>query len=287
MPEQSLLPDLEAFIRESFEKNYEELRVDSGHAVAPDVKQTALHQVLLYWRKLRHVAENVTDTEVRLSLPGQETAQGREFTIEGVVDILRENDRTVMYDIKTHDADYVRANIELYEAQLNVYAHIWNQLRQQPLDGTAVIATDFPEAVRVALSTENEEALGYALVAWEPVVEIAFDIRHVEETVRNFGEVVDCIETGQFTPPPTTRLQETIPGTRNIRFGTHVCRNCDARFSCTPYREFSQVARQAADRSVMTYFTEAISEPDQDAWRTGNLDVAQTADELRADFSTR
>lgn len=278
---------LEAFIRESFEKNYEELRVDSGHAVAPDVKQTALYQVLLYWRKLRSVAENVTDTEVRLSLPGQESPQGREFTIEGVVDILRENDRTVMYDIKTHDADYVRANIELYEAQLNVYAHIWNELRQQPLDGTAVIATDFPEAVRVALAMENEEALRYSLDAWHPVVEIDFDIRHVEETIRRFGEVVDCIESGQFAPPPISRLQETLPGTRNIRFGTHVCRNCDARFSCTPYREFSQVVRQAADRSVMTYFTEAVSDPEQDAWRTGNLDVAQTADELRADFSTR
>ncbi len=204
-----------------------------------------------------------------------------------MVDILRENDRTVMYDIKTHDADYVSANLELYEAQLNVYAHIWNELRQQPLDGTAVIATDFPDAVRVALAMENEEALHYALDAWHPVVEIDFDIRHVEETIRRFGEVVDCIESGKFAPPPITRLQETMPGTRNIRFGTHVCRNCDARFSCTPYREFSQVVRQAADRSVMTYFTEAISDPEQDAWRTGNLDAALTADELRADFSTR
>jgi hypothetical protein len=287
MPEAITNPDLETFIREAFRQNYEELRLESGHALAPDVFGTALNQVLLYWRKLRTVAENVTDTEVRLSLPGQETPKGREFTIEGVVDILRENDRTVMYDIKTHNADYVRANIELYEAQLNVYAHIWRQLRQQPLDETAVIATDFPEEVRAALASENPEALGYALEAWNPVVEIAFDPRHVEETIRNFGEVVDCIEEGRFAPPPLSRLHETLPGTRNIRFGTHVCRNCDARFSCTPYREFSQATRQAADRSVMTYFSEAVSDIEQEAWRTANLDAAQTADDLRRDFSTR
>ena len=54
-----------------FEQNYEELRLESGQAVAPDVKQTALNQVLLYWRKLRAIAEGVTDTEVHLSLPRQ------------------------------------------------------------------------------------------------------------------------------------------------------------------------------------------------------------------------
>jgi hypothetical protein len=287
MSEPNSLPDIVSFLRQVFEQNYEELRLDSGHAIAPDVKKTALNQVLLYWRKLRNVAENVTDTEVRLSLPGKETPKGRDFTIEGVVDILRENDRTVMYDIKTHDAEYVRANIELYEAQLNVYAHIWHELRSQPLDGTAVVATDFPEEVRSALASENEEVLAYALANWEPVVEIDFDPRRVVETIRSFGAVVDCIEDGRFAPPALTRLQETMPGTRHIRFGTHVCRNCDARFSCAPYREFSQQTRQAADRSVMQYFSEAVNDVEQEAWRTGNLDAALEAEDLRTDFSTR
>ena len=117
--------EMEDFIRQVFEENYEQLRLASGHAITADVKETAYNQVLLYWRKLRGIAENVTDTEVRLSLPGQESPRGREYTIEGVVDIVREQDRTLMYDIKTHDADYVRTNIELYEQQLNVYAHIF------------------------------------------------------------------------------------------------------------------------------------------------------------------
>ncbi len=66
--------EMENFIRQVFEQNYEELRLDSGHAISPDVKQTALNQVLLYWRILREIAENVTDTEVRLSLPGTRNA---------------------------------------------------------------------------------------------------------------------------------------------------------------------------------------------------------------------
>jgi hypothetical protein len=62
--------------RQVFEQNYEELRLDSGHAVTPHVKETALQQVLLYWRVLHEVAENVTDTEVRLSLPGRKRRAG-------------------------------------------------------------------------------------------------------------------------------------------------------------------------------------------------------------------
>ena len=116
--------EIAEFIRENFESNYEELRAAAAHSIAPDVKAAALHQVLLYWRVMRDVALNVSDTEVRLSLPAQATPQGRIYSIDGIVDILRDNARTVMYDIKTHDADYVRANLEIYAEQLNVYAHI-------------------------------------------------------------------------------------------------------------------------------------------------------------------
>src|SRR5215203_1313146 len=139
------IAEMDKWIGETFEENYLSMRMDGGHALTPDVKQMALEQVKAYYRKLRDVAEHVTDTEVRLTLPGQQTVNGREYTIEGIVDIVRDNDRTVMYDIKTHEADYVRQNIELYENQLNVYAHIWQNLRQQDLDETAIIATAFPQ----------------------------------------------------------------------------------------------------------------------------------------------
>ena len=289
MEQKQLQTEMEAFIRAAFEQNYEELRLESGHAIAPDVKLTALNQVILYWRKLSEIAQNVTDTEVRLSLPNQKTSDGRHYAIEGVVDILRDNERTVMYDIKTHNAEYVRNNLEIYEQQLNVYTHIWQNLRGQDLDGTAIIATDYPEAMRDALATENEAEIMHALSIWEPVVPIHFDPKKVTETIAKFGETVDDIENGVFAPPPLERLNELVSGTKyKVRFATHVCRNCDARFSCRSYREYAwRGGRKSADAPMAKYFAEALPDEQQEAWRSSNLEALQNPDNLRADFTSR
>lgn len=282
----SIDDEIETFIREMFEQNYEQLRLESGRAITPDVKETALNQVLLYWRKLRSVAENVTDTEVRLSLPNRETPAGRDFTIEGVVDILRENDQTLMYDIKTHDADQVRRNLDQYEQQLNVYAYIWQELRRQSLDGMAVIATDYPETVKEALATRDARAIEYALNDWDPVVPIDFDSDRVEDTIRSFGCVVDDIEDGRFAPPPVETLKDNLGGTYAIRFATRVCRNCDARFSCSSYRLYAWGGnRQVAERNLAQYFGDFPPDPEQETWRSAGMDAARSADELRADFT--
>ena len=278
--------EIAEFIRENFETNYEELRAASAHSIAPDVKAAALNQVLLYWRMMRDVALNVSDTEVRLSLPAQATPQGRIYSIDGIVDILRDNARTVMYDIKTHDADYVRANLEIYAEQLNVYAHIWQTLRHQNLDAMAIIATHFPESVGNALSDGNEQELEYALQGWQPLVQIDFHPDSVAGTIEEFGRVVDDIEERRFRPPPVERLKEVLQGTRNVRFATQVCRNCDVRFSCSSYRDYAwNGARQLADRAIGFYGEESVGDAEQEAWRAENLLAAQTAADLRADFS--
>ena len=278
--------EIAEFIRENFETNYEELRAASAHSIAPDVKAAALNQVLLYWRMMRDVALNVSDTEVRLSLPAQATPQGRIYSIDGIVDILRDNARTVMYDIKTHDADYVRANLEIYAEQLNVYAHIWQTLRRQNLDEMAIIATHFPESVGNALSDGNEQELEYALQGWQPLVQIDFHPDSVAGTIEEFGRVVDDIEERRFRPPPVERLKEVLQGTRNVRFATQVCRNCDVRFSCSSYRDYAwNGARQLADRAIGFYGEESVGDAEQEAWRAENLLAAQTAADLRADFS--
>src|SRR5690349_9167718 len=101
-------------IKELFEDNYEVMRLEGGHAITEDLKNLALNQVLFYYQKMKEVATKVTQTEVKLTLPDQRTEKGRSFTIEGVVDIVRDDEETWMYDIKTHDPDYVIANTELY-----------------------------------------------------------------------------------------------------------------------------------------------------------------------------
>ena len=99
MTQQPPQPDreqsIEQFIEARFEENFERLRFESGHGISPEVKEQARLQILLYWKRLKKIAESITDTEVRLTLPGRKTPKGREFTIEGIVDIVREKGRTL------------------------------------------------------------------------------------------------------------------------------------------------------------------------------------------------
>ena len=119
-------------------------------------------------------AAELTETEVKLSLPGQETPNTKvKFGIEGIVDIVRENDRVVMYDLKTHEADYIRENKDLYRQQLNVYAFIWKNLRGERLDETAIICTTFPPEWKAFLN--DDARLAVELAKWEPVIELDFD----------------------------------------------------------------------------------------------------------------
>ncbi len=272
--------EIEDFIRVAFEENYEQLRVESGRAITPDVKETALNQAILYWRKLKEIAENITDTEVRLSFPNNSTPAGRNYSIEGVVDLLRDGDQTLMYDIKTHDADMVRANLSLYEQQLNVYAFIWHELREQDLDGMAIIATDCPESIKESLASHDPKMIQYALQDWNPVVPIIYDPGHVDETIHEFGCVVDQIEDGKFSPPPLETLKEALPGSVAIRFATRVCRNCDARFSCSAYRLYMRRGYGRPDGAFERNYSDLEIGESLDEWRTAGLDATGNGEEL-------
>lgn len=243
------------FIEEAFEENYELLRLEGGHSLSPHVKKLALEQVKNYWKKLRNVAENVSDTEVRLTLPQQKTPTGRPYTIQGVVDVVKEDERTVMYDIKTHDADFVRSNKKDYEGQLNIYAHIWQSVRGQGLDGTSILATGETEALRKAkqraYQSNNERFLDEALKEWDPEIPIELDPGRVETYIESFGEVVDMIEEHLFQAPPVDRLKTKLKD--NKTFIEHACRNCDVRFSCESYKEYAFTSSHARRDFIAFY----------------------------------
>lgn len=240
LKDQMYLIEMEEWIEEQYNINYERLRLEGGHALSPEVKRQGLWQIILYFRKMREIAETVTETEVKLTLPEQISPKGNRFTIEGVVDIIREKNTTTMYDIKTHDADYVNANKEDYIDQLNVYTHIWQNLRNERLDGTAVIATQFPRAIKKALDADDDVRMQKEMGKWNPVIQIPFSQEKVEDTINKFACVVDSIESREFKPPSLQKLQDRIRGTKQ-KFATRVCKNCDARFSCDSYREYAQV----------------------------------------------
>lgn len=264
-------------IREYFEDNYELMRLEGGHAVTEDIKQLALTQVLYYFTKLRDVATKVTDTEVKLTLPDQKTPKGRNFTIEGVVDIVRDDNETWMYDIKTHDTAYIQSNKELYERQLNVYAHIWQQLRGQALDKTAIISTAYPEGLKQAHLLNDQFRIQYELSKWNPLIELDFDQEKVKEVVDHFAEIVDCIEEKKFKPASVETLSSTMEGT-NALFGTRVCRNCDVRFSCASYREYATSKGKGERGSFRKYFDDFGSDTDKEEWVNANLAVKSPDD---------
>jgi uncharacterized protein YeaC (DUF1315 family) len=264
-----------AEITEAFELNYERLRLEGGHALTDDIKRLALQMVMLYWKKMPEVAQNITDTEVKLSLPGRKTKRGRKFSIEGIVDIIREQDETWMYDIKTHDGAYVRENIDLYEDQLNVYSYVWKELRGEPLDHMAILALSLPQPLSDAVRMRDQQQIDRELPKWKPLIEVPFDQRHVEETITAFGEVVDCIEENQFSPPPLRRLKEKVG---DQSFVTRVCRNCDARFSCASYREYALGSNARFVSGYKKYIEDLGPEIDVEDWKTTNLETARIPD---------
>lgn len=264
--------EVENRIKEIFEQNYEMLKLEGGHALTPDVTQAAMMQVLYYYRKMRSIAERVTDTEVKLTLPDQTTPDGRRFTIEGVVDIVREDDEIWMYDIKTHDPDYIKGNKEYYEKQLNVYAHIYENVRGNKLDHTAIISTAFPANMKAAVVSGDPNRIEQEFIKWNPLIEIPFDQSKVQATIQDFGEVVDQIETNQFEPATLEFLKSKIEGTNTI-FATRVCRNCDARFSCSSYREYVVASGGKSQANFKKYFEDFGGDLEQEEWINGNINL--------------
>lgn len=270
-------------IKEYFDDNYELMRLEGGHALTQDVKQLALTQILYYYTKMHDVANRVTDTEVKLTLPDQKTPKGRNFTIEGIVDIVRDDNETWMYDIKTHDTAYIESNKELYGKQLNVYAHIWQQLRGQALDKTAIISTAYPEGLKNAHLLNDQFRIQYELSKWNPMIELDFDQTKVNEVVDDFADTVDCIEDKKFKPADVSTLQSKLEGTNSF-FGQRICRECDARFSCSSFREYVVGKGRGARGNFAKYFKDFGSDTAKEEWVNANLGAKSPDDIIESEI---
>ena len=270
--------EIEERIKEIFRQNYEMLKFEGGHTLQENVKEAALNHVLYYYRRLRDIAEQVTETEVKLTLPNQRTREGRPFTIEGVVDIVREGEEVWMYDIKTHDPNYIASHKDLYERQLDVYAYIFENLRGEQLDHTAIISTAIPKALQEAILEGDEAKIEEEVEKWEPLIELPYDYKKVEETVSDFSDVVDKIESGCFEEVPVERLKEKVGGVGKL-FATHVCRNCDVRFSCSSYRKYAQEKNGGFYSTYMKYYKEDEDELEKEQYRESSMNM-EKVDEL-------
>jgi hypothetical protein len=69
-----------------------------------------------------------------------------------------------------------------------------------------------------------------------------------------------------------SKLKEKIKGL-NKYFATHVCRNCDARFSCNSYREYSLKRNGGSMTNYLKYFKEEENEIEDESYVSINLDI--------------
>ena len=248
--------DMELQLREWFDDNYEELRLVGGHALNTHVKEVAFQHVLQYWRKMWHIAHEVTETELTLMLPRQKTPSGREFSIRGNVDLLRTENEFYMYDVKTESPDDIKGNMNRYEGQLNLYAKIYFDLYGDPMAKAAIIATGQSPALRKAWLTGNNEKVNEELNKWNPFIEIPVNKESTTDIINEFGTTVDRIEEQQFHPPSVEELEKKKR--KNKTFAQHVCDNCDGRFSCPSFKNYITENGRASGNnitSIIKYYT--------------------------------
>ncbi|HUW42363.1 MAG TPA: PD-(D/E)XK nuclease family protein [Rectinemataceae bacterium] len=274
MPDTSLrieaeaLPDdeMEVFIAEAFEDELDRAEEETGVRANAFARREAFRQILLYWRKHKATAESVRETEVRLVLPNRSSPKGRRFNLEGVVDIIATSSGTMMYDLKTHEPEYVRAHPDDYAAQLDVYATIYEELKGRRIDGTGIISTSLPTRLKDAMNAGDSAAIARELSSWEPLIPLPFSRESRDATIADFGRVVDCIEDGDFSPPPPDRLDEAYAG-RGRSFGEKVCQNCDVRFSCSSYRTWRLDGKRVKKDNVLEYFRLAENHEEDEEYR--------------------
>jgi hypothetical protein len=270
----------ERFLMEAFEANFERLREESGRSLAPFIKESARQQVLLYYRRLRELAAQVEETEVRLVLPEQTSPAGRQYTLEGVVDIVEDGNSTVMYDLKTYlDADAARDHVDPHYRQLNVYAHIWKGLRGRQLDKVAVIATRPTRPLYRALRAGEPAKIQAAMEAWNPVLEVPVDGNVVAEVMESFGCVVDLIEDRKFSPPSIEVLKAPSRPDGKTPFAQDVCLNCDARFGCVSYRQLVRAQSPGrADQALRDASADFGGDAEKQDWRDSGVTVTARID---------
>jgi hypothetical protein len=262
---------IETVIRDLFEENYDVMQYEGGHSITSYIKDEALNQIIYYYHKNRSLIEKITNAEVKLTLPEQRTPEKQiRYTIEGIVDILREGEETWMYDIKTHDRDYIENNKDLYRRQLNIYAHIWKSLRGNRLDNTAVLSTALPFPLKAAIKSGSAPRIEEEIQTWEPVIPLGFSETGIKEMIDDFGSVVEKIEGKEFSPPPVNRLTRKDVGEKNI-FAQRTCRNCDARFSCESFRDYVRSTGKSG-QSLKKYLDDYGTEIDNKEFIDSNLD---------------
>ena len=185
----------EAAVREVFERTFRVLCLSDVRPIGGRAKESALRQVLHYYRQNQDEMRRIVDTEVDVSL------EKDDYILAGKVDLLLGGDgKLELLDFKTSprpsDSPELLAT---YERQLCTYAHILERRRGRRVD-------------RLLLYWTSEPRKEHALMT------LPYRPDRVEEASRHFDDTVRRIRGGEFavTTPP----------------GAAICRECDLRTLC-------------------------------------------------------
>lgn len=186
----------EKFIEQRFEFNYKYLLLRETRQIGKEQKETALKQVINYWKNNKHNIEKVIETEVDVTL------EKDGYILNGAIDLVRgDDDQLEVLDFKSQRRpEPGDAYIDTYYKQLCIYAHILHERRGvQPK--------------RLVIYWTAEEDLSKA------VMEFPYNPDDVASAISHFNEVVADIQQQNFavSHPPDKK----------------VCNECDFKAYCT------------------------------------------------------
>ena len=114
---------------------------------------------------------------------------------------------------------------------------------------------------------------------WNPLIAIPFKQENVEETIRDFGKVVDEIKSRDFKTPSVEKLKSAIPG-KKYTFAIQVCHNCDARFSYSAYRFNIKSSAAKSDSILKLFLNDFGNDLEREDWRFSNLALIPLSEDL-------
>ena len=178
-----------------FDANYTSLSKSEHSYLAEPQKNAALHQVLRYAEKQADKWDTIREAEVDISLVKQD------YIIEGKIDLIKgEGDTVELVDFKSEkkpDLYKDRGRIDLYQRQLQVYAHLVEERTGHKVSKMHLYYTGEESGV--------------------PTISFPYQKTEIDATIQGFDDTVHKIMRKEFTQ--TAQSPKT-------------CSECDFRFYC-------------------------------------------------------
>lgn len=183
-------------IEDLFENNYKSLLATGLRPLDKTPKESALKQVITYFKQNQDLLERILETEVDVSV------EKDDYIIVGKIDLLLGKDEKLeLLDFKTQPRpDYGDPLIERYKKQLCLYAYIIKERHNK-----------MPERLYIYWTSEEKRK--------DALMEIEYDENLIEEAGLHFDNVVRKIKERDFD----VKIKPDV---------NKVCKDCDFRFYC-------------------------------------------------------